>query len=325
MMHHFRWFQRGLKLPRYFTCWNELLEGLRKDGKLHLPNLRLADSLAVFTDYSNKKTARSLYDTYAFLFTDFGMIRPFSEKIAQIRKTRGLRANFEFSYKRLADGRAANAMHEFMREVDALPGLLLVLAVPRNVQSLFGATRKEALDHQVAAGFASTPKVVAETTFRVVHLLAYFLALLGREGQKLLWMTDNDDIAANSRVANQLRTMYGNALNGLCPGRFEIVGFATQFGPESEPTGVDFDAMLSIPDLFAGSVASALTQLDRGPTIKMKEGTDSVVRVLCHQGVFLKKMILRADAIDRQGVDVSHVQWRWTGADPYAVSWVRVP
>ena len=311
----------GLEAPGALHAMDDLFGRLQNENKLHLPNLHLANSIAAFTDYSNKKTSKSAYDTYGFLFTDWGIVSQFGEEVAEIRKQHRLSADYEFSYKRLSDQRAVDAMHSLMRAVDHLPGLLLVIAVPRRVNSLFAETRSAASALLTQAGFEPTPNVVTETTLRVLHFLVYFLALLGRQGHNAFWMTDNDDIAANAKITAQLGVMFGNGLATICPGKFDKVGFATPF----DPPDVDFEAMLSVPDLFAGTLSAALTQHAEGGDIRTKPGTDRILRVLCHQGVFLKKLVLEVDLVEQNRARVSEIRLNWTGPDPYNVTWVRAP
>ena len=100
-------------------------------------------------------------------------------------------------------------------------------------------------------GLGSRPPKTAEKMMRVVHLVAYFVALLGSDKQNVFWMTDHDEIGPTQEQHRLLMELcFGRVLPfHQKPGtEFGTIGGAIPLKERS----VEFNDRLSLPDLVAG-------------------------------------------------------------------------
>ena len=163
-----------------------------KVGKLLLPDLSALHntSIGIFSDYGGESTGTKL--TYSILICAFGSLDPFKLKMAELRSASNI-GRKEIAFKDFRMGQLRRMLPSYLRLVDGfISGLLFTMVVDKSIPSLFGPSTPEhfqKLTSELAGrGFgAMTPKV-AEKLFRVVHMIAFLIALLGHQGQKIFWI-----------------------------------------------------------------------------------------------------------------------------------------
>ncbi|MGB6385016.1 MAG: hypothetical protein WBE45_02555 [Terriglobales bacterium] len=291
-----------------------LLESHRK-RKLILPELGAFKnrSLGIFSDYSGEGSGR--YFVYSVLVCGFNMRESFNKRMAKVRPEFGLGAK-EIAYKNLNKGQMCLALPDYLAAADQLPGFLCTVAIDKRIRSVFGVeqdVRRRLVAVLRDAELSVRKPDVAEKLLRVVHLAAYLTALLGRDGQNVFWMTDNDAICPTPLQHKQLLDFFFGRVLPLYqrPGsQFDRMGGATPFPERS----VEMNDLLSLPDLAAGTLGDYLSKRDvLGPDkILVKEGTDKIMLWLGKPGIGLKKscFFLRkgaGDSIERGVVEFSPV------------------
>ena len=139
-------------------------------------------------------------------------------------------------------------------------------------------------------GFGGRKPAVNEKLLRVIHILAFFVGLFTRDGQKVFWMTDNDAISETEEMHMNTLSLLQRVLtlytkDGV---EFPVLGGALPFADDQLGTR----DMLSATDVVAGSLSQYLTQRARVPPqeIRVKDGCDRVLQWLGHDGIGLKKM-----------------------------------
>jgi hypothetical protein len=179
-----------------------------KEGKLLLPDLRALGNttVGIFSDYAGESTGR--YLTYSFLVCAFGSLGPFKRQMAALRKKAGI-GHKEIAFKDFGMGQLRRMLPPYLRLIDQyVLGLVFTLVVDKSIASLFGPPGPETLRQLATAleerGYGNVVPKVAEKLFRVVHTTAFLLALLGYQGQKIFWMTDNDAIGETSEKPKQM-------------------------------------------------------------------------------------------------------------------------
>jgi hypothetical protein len=262
-----------------------------QEGRLLLPDLSaLANStIGIFSDYGGDN---GQYLTYSFLVCGFGSLGAFQEQMAKVRRDSDLGTN-EIAFKDFGFGPLFRMVPEYLRTFDAfVPGMLFTLAVDKSIPSLFGppeATERLQLAFQ-ENGLGTVKRHVAERLFRITHIAAFLVALLGHEGQKLFWMTDHDSIAATPEGHRNLLAALDRVLPLYTTKRLSLIGGARPF-PERTFSYLD---LLSAPDIAAGAIAQVLSGFDAvgHDKVQIKEGGDHALRWLCHDSVTLKKLCL---------------------------------
>jgi hypothetical protein len=209
-----------------------------KEGRLLLPDLRaLANrTVGIFSDYAGEDST-SRYLTYSFLVCSFGSLGPFKQQMAVLRKKASI-GNKEIAFKDFRMGQLRRMLPPYLRLVDQyVLGLVFTLMVDKCIPSLFGPPGSETLQRLVSGleehGYGSVVSKVAEKLFRVVHITAFLIALLGHQGQKIFWMTDNDAIGETPEKHQQLLSILNKVLPLYTTKPFSFLGGARPFHPRA--------------------------------------------------------------------------------------------
>ena len=193
----------------------------QRRGKLILPNLAAYGNKAVgvFSDYGGEhKEAR--YLTYSVLVCTFDLRNLFAEKMSEVRKKHRLGSK-EFAYKDFRMGPVFRALPDYLLTLsNYLPGFLLTLAIEKKALQAYAPTSKE-ISALLEAGLKSIgvegrkPRVNAKLA-SVVELVAFLTALLGKDGQKVFWMTDHDEISPTNAKHEETLKAYQALLGVFC-------------------------------------------------------------------------------------------------------------
>ena len=275
-------------------------------GRLILPNLAAFGNkvVGVFSDYGGEhKEAK--YLTYSVLVCTFDLRSLFAEKMCAIRKDYQLGSK-EIAYKDFRMGQVLRALPDYLLTLsNYLPGFLLTLAVEKKALQAYTPTSKET-SVLLDAGLKSIgvegrkPRVNAKLA-SVVELVAFLTALLGKDGQKVFWMTDHDSISPTNAKHQETLRAFQVLLGVFCRDgqEFSLIGGALPF----EERDVGMLDLLSATDICAGALSEYLTQRETRDVekIAVKAGCEHVLQWLAHDGIGLKKMTI----IMRRGVDDS--------------------
>jgi len=268
--------------------------------RLLLPDLRaLANrTVGIFSDYAGEDSS-SRYLTYSFLVCSFGSLEPFKQQMATLRKKASI-GNKEIAFKDFRMGQLRRMLPPYLRLVDQyVLGLVFTLMVDKSIPSLFGPPGPGTLQQLVSGleehGYGSVVPKVAEKLFRVVHITAFLIALLGHQGQKIFWMTDNDSIGETPEKHQQLLSILNKVLPLYTTKAFSFLGGARPF----QPRAFEYLDLLSVADVAAGAVAQLFSSIDAlgHDKAQIKDGGNDVLRWLCHDSITLKKLciIVRRD------------------------------
>lgn len=302
-----------------FPVITETLEYLLKERdaqrKLVLPNLAAFnnDAVGIFSDYSGENSGR--YMTYSVLVCGYNFISAYSEKMKKIRGRYGL-GEKEIGFKSFGMGQVQASLNDFLAAAHTLPSFLCSMAIDKRIATVFGPHDKpqhqrlaEALDE---LGLGGRKPYVVEKLLRIVHMSAFLTALLAHDGQKIFWMSDHDSICANQTQHHSMMQLFERVLPIYArPGvNFALLGGALPFDPRS----VEMNDLLSIADVYAGSIAQYLSKYEtmKKEDIVLKAGAEKVVSSLAGDGVGLKKatFLMRLNeqgVVERGQVEVSLV------------------
>ena len=276
------------------TVHEKLVHAVQRQDLL-LPDLRALGntSVAVFSDYGGEHdTAR--FRTYAFLVCGLQLARPFQDRMAAIRCEHDL-GQSEIAYKKFGKGRIVDALQDYLTAANnLLPGLLFTLLVDKRITTLFGMDTPErkarVAAHFEQEGFGRRKSMNNEKALRIAHMAAMLTGLLTHSDQKIFWMTDDDSISANSPMARSTLRLFAALLEMYRRQdvQFGDVGGATPFA-QRHPETLD---LLSLCDIVAGSLGHYMSERETVPRdqVKVKQGADTVLDWLPHQGIGLRKM-----------------------------------
>lgn len=285
--------------PWFIRAFQKHLQALESRKELLLPNIQDDNaSIAIFSDYGGE-SSDSTYFTYSFLICAWNQTGLFHQQMEALRNETGLNDPFkEIAFKDFRYGPIKRALENYLSNLSTLVnGYLLTVVVEKSIGSLFGTDRKAAYGFITKAleenNFGRWKPDVAEKLLRITHFSAYLVALLSREGQKIMWMTDHDSIAPTQERFEEVLNLFSNLLHHYCKHGLGTIGGAVPFGEKSAM----FLDLLSAPDIVAGSVEHYFTRShSNNEELLIKAEANSVLRWLSGQGIALKRytMLIRA-------------------------------
>ncbi len=285
----------GVQMPGIAHFLEDGFKARDKQGKLLLPDLSalLNSTVGIFSDYGGED-ASSRYFTYSFLVCAYGSLGPFKQHMAALRESSGL-GQKEIAFKDLRHGPSRRMLPAYLTLTDQyISGLLFTLVVDKSIPSLFGPgdaeTQSRLADALEKGGYGAVNPKVGEKLFRIVHCIAFLVALLGHTGQKIFWMTDHDAIGETPERHTKLLRILDQVLPLYTKKSFAFLGGARPFTPRA----FEFLDLLSVSDIAAGALAQALSRIDSfgRQNAQLKSGGDLVLRWLCNNSITLKKFVM---------------------------------
>ena len=285
-----------------------------QQGRLVLPNLAAYGNkvIGVFSDYGGEhKEAR--YLTYSILVCTFDIRDWLADTMWEIRQQYQLESK-EIAYKDFRMGQILRALPDYLLTLDNyLPGFLLTLAVQKKAIETFSVTSKDSANllegDLQAIGVEGRKPRVNEKLARIVELVAFLTALLGKDGQKVFWMTDHDEISPSNAKHEETLRAFQVLLRAFCRDHqvFSLVGGALPF----EQRDLGMLDLLSATDICAGALAEYLTQREMHDpdNIVVKPGCEHVLQWLAHDGVGLKKMNIVIRKIDDATIESAEIKF----------------
>lgn len=179
------------------------------------------------------------FDTYTFLILDLAKN---TEWLAGQRhfRTEILPNRRRMSFKALNDGMRRRALTPFLRGASGIEGCLIQFAISKVGGSLFTGASQDETGSELLKGWKTN---VQERLLRVLHLSAFLLSGLSAPGQDLLWIIDEDEIAANVAQLTDLTRLFARVLSSY---RSHTLGHI-----RCSTTGIADDGSLVLEDLAA--------------------------------------------------------------------------
>ena len=211
------------------------------------------------------------------------------------RKVRGqyLEDGRRMSYKALNDGKRAKALIPFLSAAEYIHGLCLVIIVNKSIRHL---CLNNAADYQKvrsAAGLRARWKdQELESMLQTTHFIGCLYGGLSQLGQNVYWISDEDNIFANSLRKHDVAQMLSIYSSHYVKHSLGELGIGTTSLDEGDRFEEDFAA---VADLAAGGIAEILTTM----------ANDSGGSIPVHLALQRSKPFLpKADLISR---------WFWLG------------
>lgn len=222
-----------------------------------LRSLRSAPSLLMFSDYGGAhKHAR--YEVLSFLVSTLHGLQSFNTERRRLREG-SLGPERRMSYKALNDRVRMRSLRAYLAVTDQLQGLLINFALDKRATDRLSEdyTPHTAFGHLGAWADRSFGKLT-----RVGHLAAILIEGIRRDGQNLIWITDEDEIAPNDVKHAEATKILGHYLNSYCSGTMGHFRFGTT---ASDAGDLLIEDLVAPPDLAAGCLGEVLSLLAPDP------------------------------------------------------------
>ncbi len=163
------------------------------------------------------------------------------------------------SYKALNDNVRLRSLIGYLEAADRLAGVLTSFAVDRRATHRFNESYKPKTAFGALGPWASKP---FGKLSRVGHLAAIVIEGLRADGQDLIWITDEDEIAPNPTKHAEATRFLGHILSSYCTGDMGHFRFGTT---ASDPGDLLIEDLAAVPDLAAGSLNEILSRVGLHP------------------------------------------------------------
>ena len=263
-----------------------------------LPDFTHASTLLIGSDYSGQHST-SDFEALGFLIADADRLQPWLAARSALRE-RHLPDGKRMAFKNLGDKKRVAMLPEFIEASERIHGLLLVVLVDKSIKTFFrqnGDSEPGGVDDDLLAGWTAK---VEERLLRVCHIAALFIAGLSRPGQNIVWIGDQDEIAANELRLRQFTEAFGRIMSGYLEHSLGHLRVGTTASDSGSREVEDF---VAIADLAAGAMCKVLNAHRRagvdfpsGIFVPNQQGmvskVDALAWWLSHKGNPLKKIVL---------------------------------
>jgi hypothetical protein len=157
------------------------------------------------------------------------------------------------SYKALNDYHRKAALLPFLDAANEITGLLISIALDRNVTSFFEHVAEE---HSATyAAFAGWKPEPIERALRVMHFASLILRGISTTGQDVWWFTDQDDIVANEQRLTSFVSIMATISSHYLPHTLRHLRIGTT---TCDTESRDIEDYVAIPDFAAGAIQELL-------------------------------------------------------------------
>lgn len=239
--------------------FNDAIRAFLVRDPQRLPELKSYKRLEVFSDYGGDHQDCDFNVVSSLIFSLESAEAWDRERWAVRQEFLPDGRHMEFKKLNKKDGVRQRALIPFLAASELLPGLLVSIAVHKRIDSLFVYPEFVEADGEFFE-YAHWPQGTLERALRVIHFTAFFLAGLTSSGQDILYVTDQDEIAANDTRLCEFTKAFGNVLSYYLP---HCLGHLRIGTTRKDDATHRLEDLASIPDLAAGAVASYATELWR--------------------------------------------------------------
>ncbi len=240
------------------SALNDMMCRLETKAPQALPELHQGPTLIVVSDYGGQHTTVN-FESLSFLIADLDNCDLWEQK-RKLWRQHFLPDGRRMAFKSLRDGNKQRALEPFLDAANKIVGLSITILVHKQIASLFGDGKGISWQNPELAPFSHWPKHTFEKMLRVVHFVSFFIAGLSRAGQNILWITDEDDIAANEMRLRELAKILGNISSHYINHEMGHLRCGTT---KSDDGSRQLEDLASIPDLVAGMLTEAVTEQRR--------------------------------------------------------------
>ena len=220
-----------------------------------LPDLHQGPTLIVVSDYGGQHATVN-FESLSFLIADLDKCNLWEEK-RRLWRQQFLPDGRRMAFKSLKDGKRERALGEFLNAAKSNSRISITILVHKDITSLFGDGQRLPWQDPELAPFNHWPKHTFEKMLRIVHFVSFFIAGLSRAGQNILWITDEDEIAANENRLRELTKIVGNVSSHYFN---HDMGHLRCGTTKSDNGSCQLEDLASVPDFMAGMLTEAVTE-----------------------------------------------------------------
>ena len=186
------------------------------------------------------------YETFSFLVLDLDRNGPWLATQAAYR-AQFFTHHRRMSFKALNDGLRRRALPSFLRLASLVDGMLVTFAVDKLKRPQIGFD--DEVQEELSAFWKSA---VVDRLMWVIYLSVFLISGLSATGQDVMFIVDEDEVAANVPQLTKLTELFGRACSNQGG---PMMGHLRCGTAKSDDGSLALEDLLAIPDLAAGAVS----------------------------------------------------------------------
>lgn len=225
-----------------------------------ITSVRDASDLVVAVDFGGDHQG-AVYRAYSMLIADSSSGNEWDKARTKTRRE-ALPDGREMSYKKLRDAVRARALSRFLKDGILLRGMLL------NVLVQAGLRPFQPDPVQSTSSVVDTSVLAPHTLDRlslVAHIGGMLLSCMSKEGQNVLWVSDQDEIAPNPQRHRIASNVLANVSSHYLRHDLNTFQFITLSSDEKSMRMAD---LVALTDLSAGALCDAIGDLATRGTLQ---------------------------------------------------------
>lgn len=215
-----------------------------------LPCFSGSETLLIASDYSGEHKEAPCY-VFSFLITTLASWEAWENERTSLRKE-FLPDSRRMSFKNLKDTHRKAALPSYLQAANKIDGISYSLVIDKKEARLFHLD----LSAPHLSAYKKWPPNVLNKACTIVVMLGILLAKLAKPGQNVLWVTDEDSIAANDERLTELTQLFAWVVSSQIP---FMLGHARCCTAKSD-THKQLEDLLFIPDAVSGALSEQFTR-----------------------------------------------------------------
>lgn len=218
------------------------------------------------------------------------------------------------AYKSLTDRVRWGALVPFLNAASTLAGTIVIFLIDRQIRTLFSDPGDLRLLPELVVATRGWKVKSFRRLLLVASLGGLIVSCLSADEQDILWLTDEDEIAANPKKHNDAGHVISYCIERYSPQHRGTFVFLTTEGKHDECFRED---VVAIPDLAAGALVEAFSTIDdfkpsqNGPACTLPSSlptkANAVLRWLADDDKPLRNVVVSFDVVG-DDVDVGVFQ-----------------
>ena len=226
------------------------------------PSPFLGSHLMFGSDYSGDH-AKSPFRVYGFVVADEDGSPQWPARCQAVRE-KHLKDGRRMSFKNMNDYHRRRALTPFLEAAEHLEGHVVVVAVTKQLKRISSTLTSMQVWQNTHGLQARWDLRAFEQMVRVAHFFSMFLGTWSSPGMDVTWITDDDNIVANSARLDDVHQFAARLSGVFVPHPLGVFAMNT-VSYDDKVRG--FEDFVAIPDLAAGMIGEALSATrsrDRG-------------------------------------------------------------
>jgi hypothetical protein len=232
----------------------DIFDRILKERSNHFPHGEIRGKTLLIAADLGGSHAGQLFETYSFIVLDIDRNSGWLTAQADFRRHQ-IRSLRRMSFKAMNDKVRKSALVPFLQIGNRIHGWLITFAISKRGGSLFQGEPTETESGQILMGWK---RPVRERLLRVLHLSAFLLSGLSSPDQNVLWVIDEDDIAANVEQLTQLTKLLAIVSSNSLIHSLSHLRCATT---QSDDGTRSLEDLTAYCDLAAGSICEIATAM----------------------------------------------------------------